>query len=134
MASGRPLDPGGSRRPFQKGRLRAALPFQRFARLGAAPRINFRSLDRKRICQDDHWILGEAAGHFKKGGCVLLYRSKDLRVWVPLHELTSGHWTEKESVRTTTGSWGKPQAISKREAACCSTVPKICAFGCRSTN
>jgi len=48
--------------------------------------------------QDDHWILGVAAGHFKKGGCVLLYRSKDLRVWVPLHELTSGHWTEKESV------------------------------------
>ena len=48
--------------------------------------------------QDDYWILGVAAGHFKKGGCVLLYRSKDLRVWEPLHELTSGHWTEKESI------------------------------------
>jgi beta-fructofuranosidase len=48
--------------------------------------------------QDDHWILGVASGHFKKGGCVLLYRSKDLRAWEPLHKLTSGHWTEKESI------------------------------------
>jgi len=48
--------------------------------------------------QDDYWILGVAAGHFKKGGCALLYRSKDLRAWKPLHELTSGHWTEKESI------------------------------------
>jgi beta-fructofuranosidase len=48
--------------------------------------------------QEDHWILGVASGHFKKGGCILLYRSKDLRAWEPLHELTSGHWTEKESV------------------------------------
>ncbi len=47
---------------------------------------------------EDHWILGVASGHFKKGGCVLLYRSKDLRNWEPLHELTSGHWTEKESI------------------------------------
>jgi beta-fructofuranosidase len=48
--------------------------------------------------QDDYWIMGVASGHFKKGGCILLYRSKDLRVWEPLHELTSGHWTEKESI------------------------------------
>jgi beta-fructofuranosidase len=48
--------------------------------------------------QDDYWIAGVASGHFKKGGCILLYRSKDLRSWEPLHELTSGHWTEKESV------------------------------------
>jgi beta-fructofuranosidase len=48
--------------------------------------------------QDDYWIAGVASGHFKKGGCILLYRSKDLRRWEPLHELTSGHWTEKGSV------------------------------------
>lgn len=48
--------------------------------------------------QDDYWILGVASGHFKKGGCILLHRSTDLRSWEPLHELTSGHWTEKESV------------------------------------
>ena len=48
--------------------------------------------------QGENWILGVAAGHFKKGGCVLLYRSKDLRSWEALHELASGHWTQKESV------------------------------------
>jgi beta-fructofuranosidase len=48
--------------------------------------------------QDDYWILGVGSGHFKKGGCILLYRSKDLHTWEPLHELTSGHWTEKESI------------------------------------
>jgi beta-fructofuranosidase len=48
--------------------------------------------------QEDCWILGVASGHFKKGGCILLFRSKDLRAWEPLHELTSGHWTEKDSV------------------------------------
>jgi beta-fructofuranosidase len=48
--------------------------------------------------QDDYWVLGVASGHFKKGGCILLYRSRDLRRWEPLHELTSGHWTEKESI------------------------------------
>jgi beta-fructofuranosidase len=45
--------------------------------------------------QRDDWILGVASGHFKKGGCVLLYRSKDLRSWDPAGELTSGHWSEK---------------------------------------
>ena len=29
--------------------------------------------------EKNNWILGVASGHFKKGGCVLLYRSKDLR-------------------------------------------------------
>ena len=48
--------------------------------------------------QDDSWILGVASGHFKKGGCILLYRSKDLRAWEPLRELASGHWTEKQSI------------------------------------
>jgi beta-fructofuranosidase len=48
--------------------------------------------------QGEYWILGVASGHFKKGGCILLYRSKDLHLWEPLHELTSGHWTEKESI------------------------------------
>jgi beta-fructofuranosidase len=45
--------------------------------------------------QGNDWLLGVASGHFKKGGCVLLYRSKDLRTWEALHELASGHWTEK---------------------------------------
>jgi len=45
----------------------------------------------------NEWLLGVASGHFKKGGCVLLYRSKDLRTWEYLHELASGRWSEKES-------------------------------------
>jgi beta-fructofuranosidase len=48
--------------------------------------------------EKNNWILGVASGHFKKGGCVLLCRSKDLRNWEPLHELASQPWTEKESV------------------------------------
>jgi beta-fructofuranosidase len=43
------------------------------------------------------WYLGVASGQFKVGGCVLLYRSKDLRNWEYLHPLASGHWTEKEN-------------------------------------
>jgi beta-fructofuranosidase len=45
---------------------------------------------------ENHWLLGVASGHAKQGGCVLLYRSKDLRSWEYLHELASGKWTEKE--------------------------------------
>ncbi|MDP9337845.1 MAG: glycoside hydrolase family 32 protein [Acidobacteriota bacterium] len=46
--------------------------------------------------QGNDWLLGVASGHAKQGGCVLLYRSKDLRSWEYLHQLTSGKWTEKE--------------------------------------
>lgn len=48
--------------------------------------------------QGNDWLLGVASGHAKRGGCVLLYRSKDLRSWEYLHELASGHWTEKELI------------------------------------
>ncbi len=43
-------------------------------------------------------MLGVASGHFQRGGCVLLYRSRDLRNWEYLHELFSGPWTEKQSI------------------------------------
>ncbi len=46
--------------------------------------------------EKNDWLLGVASGHAKQGGCVLLYRSKDLRSWEFLHELASGKWTEKE--------------------------------------
>jgi beta-fructofuranosidase len=35
------------------------------------------------------------SGVAKVGGCVLLYRSKDLRQWEYLHQLTSGEWNGK---------------------------------------
>ena len=46
--------------------------------------------------EGNDWLLGVASGHAKQGGCILLYRSKDLRTWQYLHELASGKWTEKE--------------------------------------
>jgi beta-fructofuranosidase len=44
------------------------------------------------------WYLGVASGQYKVGGCVLLYRSKDLRNWEYLHPLASGQWTGRENV------------------------------------
>jgi beta-fructofuranosidase len=48
--------------------------------------------------QGEYWLLGVASGHFKKGGCVRLYRSKDLHAWEYLHELASGKWIQKELI------------------------------------
>jgi beta-fructofuranosidase len=47
---------------------------------------------------DDFWYMGVASGFRKQGGCVLLYRSRNLRDWEYLHPLASGKWTERESV------------------------------------
>jgi beta-fructofuranosidase len=44
----------------------------------------------------DWWYLGVASGLRKEGGRVLLYRSKNLRVWEYLHPLATGKWNEKE--------------------------------------
>lgn len=44
------------------------------------------------------WYLGVGAGFRKEGGCVLLYRSRDLREWEYLHPLAAGKWTGHESV------------------------------------
>jgi beta-fructofuranosidase len=40
--------------------------------------------------ESDGWYLGVASGERGKGGCVLLYRSTDLRHWEYLHPLASG--------------------------------------------
>jgi beta-fructofuranosidase len=42
--------------------------------------------------QGDWYYLTVGSGVAKVGGCVLLYRSKDLKSWEYLHELTSGEW------------------------------------------
>jgi beta-fructofuranosidase len=44
------------------------------------------------------WYMGVGSGIAKKGGSVLLFRSKDLRQWEYLHPLASGKWTGRESV------------------------------------
>lgn len=46
----------------------------------------------------DAWLLGVGSGVRKKGGQVLLYRSKNLRDWEYLHPLASGQWTGRENV------------------------------------
>jgi beta-fructofuranosidase len=46
----------------------------------------------------DVWYLGVGSGVRKKGGCVLLYRSKNLREWEYLHPLASGEWNGRENI------------------------------------
>ncbi len=40
--------------------------------------------------EGDEWYLGIGSGERGKGGCVLLYRSHDLRHWEYLHKLAEG--------------------------------------------
>jgi beta-fructofuranosidase len=40
----------------------------------------------------DSYYMTVGSGVAKVGGCVLLYRSRDLKTWEYLHELTSGTW------------------------------------------
>jgi beta-fructofuranosidase len=41
------------------------------------------------------WYMGIGSGIRNQGGCVLLYRSHDLRKWEYLHPLASGNWNGK---------------------------------------
>ena len=79
--------------------------------------------------QNDTWFLGVASGHFKKGGCVLLYRSKDLRQWEFLHELASAHWTEKASTNPVDSGemWECPDffPLGKKHVLLYSTAGKV---------
>jgi beta-fructofuranosidase len=43
--------------------------------------------------EDDGWYLAVGSGERDKGGCVLLYRSQDLRHWEYLHPLIHGNST-----------------------------------------
>ena len=45
--------------------------------------------------QGDWYYMTVGSGVAKVGGCVLLYRSKNLKNWEYLHELTSGTWNGK---------------------------------------
>ena len=47
--------------------------------------------------EGDTWFLGVGSGIRKKGGQVLLYRSRNLRVWEPVGVLASGTWNEKDT-------------------------------------
>ncbi len=79
--------------------------------------------------EGNNWILGVASGHFKKGGCVLLYRSKDLRDWETLHELASQPWTGKESINPVESGemWECPDffPLGKKHVLLYSTAGKV---------
>jgi len=45
--------------------------------------------------QGEWYYMTVGSGVARVGGCVLLYRSKDLKAWEYLHELTSGAWNGK---------------------------------------
>lgn len=45
--------------------------------------------------QGEWYYMTVGSGVAKVGGCVLLYRSKDLKAWEYLHELTNGVWNGK---------------------------------------
>ncbi len=46
----------------------------------------------------DEWYLGVGSGERGKGGCVLLYRSQDLRHWEYLHKLAEGSPNGRQAV------------------------------------
>lgn len=47
--------------------------------------------------QDDTYYMTVGSGVTRVGGCVLLYRSKDLNTWEYLHPLISGTWNGKKT-------------------------------------
>ncbi|SFS12396.1 beta-fructofuranosidase [Granulicella pectinivorans] len=47
--------------------------------------------------QGDTYYMTVGSGIARVGGCVLLYRSKDLKTWEYLHPLTSGTWNGKKT-------------------------------------
>lgn len=47
--------------------------------------------------QGDTYYMTVGSGVARVGGCVLLYRSKDLNTWEYLHPLTSGTWNGKKT-------------------------------------
>jgi beta-fructofuranosidase len=47
--------------------------------------------------QGDAYYMTVGAGEARVGGCVLLYKSKDLKQWEYLHKLTSGEWNGKHT-------------------------------------
>ena len=75
------------------------------------------------------WYLGVGSGLRKKGGQVLLYRSKDLRQWEYLHPLATGKWTEKENVNLVDSGemWECPDffALGKKFVLLYSTAGKV---------
>lgn len=79
--------------------------------------------------QGEYWLLGVGSGLSKRGGRVLLYRSKDLRQWEYLHPLACGVWTGKESANPVDSGemWECPDffALGKKHVLLYSTAGQV---------
>jgi beta-fructofuranosidase len=75
------------------------------------------------------WYMGVGSGVSKRGGCVRLYSSTDLRKWDYLHPLASGPWTGREGMNPVdTGEmWECPDffALGKKQVLLYSTAGKV---------
>lgn len=78
---------------------------------------------------DGWWYMGVASGRRRQGGCVLLYRSKNLRQWEYLHPLATGKWTERENTNPVESGemWECPDffALGKKSVLLYSTAGKV---------
>jgi beta-fructofuranosidase len=79
--------------------------------------------------EGDTWYLGVGSGERGKGGCVLLYRSQDLRRWEYLHKLAEGVPNGKQSVNPCDSGemWECPDffELGKRHCLLYSTEGKV---------
>lgn len=79
--------------------------------------------------EDDGWYLGLGSGERGKGGCVLLYRSRDLRSWEYLHKLVEGKPNGKQTANPCDSGemWECPDffALGKRYCLFYSTEGKV---------
>ena len=79
--------------------------------------------------EGDGWYLGIGSGERGKGGCVLLYRSQDLRQWTYLHKLAEGVANGKQTANPCDSGemWECPDffEINKRHCLLYSTANKV---------
>ncbi len=79
--------------------------------------------------EGDDWYLGIGSGERTIGGCVLLYRSRDLRHWEYLHKLVQGKPNGKVAVNPCDSGemWECPDffAVSGRHCLFYSTEDKV---------
>ena len=79
--------------------------------------------------EGDTWYLGVGSGERGKGGCVLLYRSQDLRQWDYLHKLAEGIPNGKQAANPCDSAemWECPDffEINKRYCLLYSTENKV---------
>lgn len=79
--------------------------------------------------EDDTWYCGIGSGERGVGGCVLLYRSKDLRTWEYLHKLAEGKPNGKQAVNPCDSGemWECPDffTVDKRTCLFYSTEGKV---------